>query len=271
MSLHLSNDQAAIYNIPSYWPPSRAAAITVSALFFGYGTALLIESVVAKRYHYTHFSVPICLMLGGAFVAREVYASGSPSQTSAFVAFSVLNSIAPNFINLVNYLLLIGLLRSIPKPPAKRLLRGLRVFAAVTAIAFGALSGAGSGLMGDSNGDMNKAKTAWSLIKAGVAGQFALNLLLIVFANVLLYRHREALRRRVWVFIIYWGALLIVARNAVKIVNVFYPDITLTRDSEAAYYCLDPLFSLLIVFGWAVLNMPARCCADPPARHGIRC
>ncbi|KAJ2528210.1 hypothetical protein EV175_007475, partial [Coemansia sp. RSA 1933] len=150
------------------------------------------------------------------------------------------------------------LLKSIPHPPPNRILLNLRVFAIVMAVAFGAVSTAGSVLV-TSSASNERIDTAVKLVKASVAGQLSTNILFVILASVLLLRYREALKNTRTVIIIYVGGLLLVARNSAKIVPSFHPSNTLMRDSEAAWYCLDPLFTLLIIFTWVVLDLPRRC------------
>ncbi|KAJ1999890.1 hypothetical protein H4R26_004872 [Coemansia thaxteri] len=251
--------QGALSSIPNYWP-SKAAAYGVAGVYYAFGLALLVEG---KRFHgekrLVYLAVLISWMLGGAFTARGVFAGqGSWDNIAPYVAFGVLGGVAPNFINLVNYLLLILLMRDLYEGPSRRVVVGLRVFSVITALAFGALSAAGSGMI-SGTATADQLKTASTLLKVSTAGQMANSLLLLVFTSALVVGCSEALQRRGWVFIIYVGGLLIAARNVVRIVTVFHPENGLIRDSETRYYCLDPLFTLVIIFTWVVLNMPGRC------------
>ncbi|KAJ2061350.1 hypothetical protein GGI17_003116 [Coemansia sp. S146] len=177
-------------------------------------------------------------MLGGAFTARGVFVVQEARSDNSYIAFSVLESVAPNFISLVNSLLLINLMRGLNAGPPKHMLKMFWAFSVTTSVTFGAISAAGSIILtGDStSGQLN---TGIKLVKASIAGQMANSLLFIVFASVLILLYRESLGRRAWVFIIYVGGLLMIARNAARIVMVFYTSNTLMRDSEAAYYCLE--------------------------------
>ncbi|KAJ2548579.1 hypothetical protein EV175_004775 [Coemansia sp. RSA 1933] len=253
----LSTYAQSIFSIPNYLP-SKGAAFGVAAVYYAYGIILTIQSIHAKNFNPSRYAVLIALLLGGAFTARGVYVVKNFDNSSAYTAFSVMDAIAPNFINLVNYIVLIKLLKSIPHPPPNRVLRGLRVFAIVMALAFGAVSTAGSVLV-TSNASNERIDTAVKLVKASVAGQLSTNILFVILANVLLLRYREALKNTRTVIIIYVGGILLVARNSAKIVPSFHPSNTLMRDSEAAWYCLDPLFTLLIIFTWVVLDLPRRC------------
>ncbi|KAJ1900817.1 hypothetical protein LPJ81_003866 [Coemansia sp. IMI 209127] len=197
-------------------------------------------------------------MLGGAFTARGVFVTQNFDNSSAYTAFSVLDAIAPNFVNLVNYIVLIVLLRGLSRPPPKRILMGMRVFAIFIALTFGALATAGTVLVTSKSADEHL-DTAIKLVRASVAGQLSANILFIILASVFLHKYREALRATRTVIIIYAGGLLLVARNSARIVPSFHPQNTLMRDSEAAWYCLDPLFTLLIILVWVVLDLPRRC------------
>ncbi|KAJ2880892.1 hypothetical protein H4R27_004436 [Coemansia aciculifera] len=216
------------------------------------------KGIISHRHRYVHLVVLISWMLGGAFTARGVFVVQEAQSASSYIAFSVLESVAPNFISLVNFLLLINLMRGLNAGPPRRILKMLWAFSVTTSVTFGAISAAGSIILaGDStSGQLN---TGIKLVKASIAGQMTNSLLFIVFASVLMLLYRESLGRRAWVFIIYVGGLLMIARNAARTVMVFYTSNTLMRDSEAAYYCLGPLFTLIVIFTWAALNLPARC------------
>ncbi|KAJ2835073.1 hypothetical protein GGI24_000040 [Coemansia furcata] len=252
-----SLESQALFNFPNYWP-SKSAAFGVASLYYALGIVLLLEGIISRRYRYIHLTVLISWMLGGAFTARGIFVVQEGQSSSPYVAFSVLESVAPNLISLVNFLLLINLMRGLHAGPPKRVIRMLWALSVTTSVAFGAISAAGSIILsGDST--PSQFNTGVKLVKASIAGQMTNSLLFIVFASVLTMRYREVLSRRAWVFIIYVGGLFIVARNAARIVVVFYTSNSLMRDSEAAYYCLGPLFTLIIIFTWAALNLPARC------------
>ncbi|KAJ1662160.1 hypothetical protein IW140_003435 [Coemansia sp. RSA 1813] len=253
----LSDYAQSIFNFPNYLP-SKGAAFGVAAVYYAMGVVLAVQSFRAKNFSPSRYAVLIALMLGGAFTARGVFIIQNFNNTSAYTAFSVLIAIAPNFINLVDYIVLIILLKGVSNPPSKRILMGIRVFAILMAVTFGAVSTAGTVLV-TSDASAAKIETAVKLIKASVAGQLSVNFLFIVIASFLLLRYREALRHTRAVAIVYIGGLLLVARNSAKIVPSFYPQDSLMRDSEAAWYCLDPLFTLLIIFAWVVLDLPSRC------------
>ncbi|KAI9502624.1 hypothetical protein GGI25_006331 [Coemansia spiralis] len=256
-----NNPSDSLFNWPNY-SPSKSAAFGVAAVYFALGIVLTVESVRAKNFWPSRLAVLVGLMLGGAFVARGVFAAKGGNNSDSFIAFSVLDSVAPNFINLVNYILLIILLRSATYPPSKRLIMSIRVLAIVLAVAFGAISAAGAAML--SSDSPSQLSTALKLVKASAAGQLANSLLFMIIANVLLHRYWEAPRGGRSVAIILIGGILIIARNAVRIVSAFYPKVALLRDSEAAWYCLDPLFTLIIVFTWAVLDLPKRCRMERP-------
>ncbi|KAJ2094815.1 hypothetical protein GGI09_005199 [Coemansia sp. S100] len=252
-----SSEGQALFNIPSYWP-SKSAAFGVAGLYYALGIVLLLEGIISRRYRYVHLVVLISWMLGGAFTARGIFVVQAAQSDSPYIAFSVLESVAPNFISLVNSLLLISLMRGLNAGPPRRVLKVVWVFSVTTSVTFGAISAAGSIILtGDAT--LGQLSTGIKLVKASIAGQMANSLLFIVVASVLVAWYRESLGRRAWVFIIYVGGLLMVARNAARIVAVFYTSNTLMRDSEAAYYCLGPLFTLIVIFTWATLNLPARC------------
>ncbi|KAJ2566890.1 hypothetical protein IW140_004753 [Coemansia sp. RSA 1813] len=253
----LSDYAQSIFNIPNYFP-SKGAAFGVAAVYYAMGIVLAVQSFRAKNFSPSRYAVLIALMLGGAFTARGIYTIQNFSSTSAYTAFSVLVAIAPSFINLVDYIVLIILLKEVSNPPSKRILMGLSMFATSTAVAFGAVSIAGTVLV-TSNASATRIETAVKLIKASVAGQLSVSILFIIITSVLLLRYREALRHTRTVAIIYVDGLLIIARNSAKIVPSFYPQSSLMRDSEAVWYCLDPLFTLLIIFVWVVLDLPSRC------------
>ncbi|KAJ2398578.1 hypothetical protein GGI23_003163 [Coemansia sp. RSA 2559] len=253
----LSNYAESIFNIPNYLP-SKAAAFGVAAVYYAFGVVITAQSVRARNFSPSRYAILIALMLGGAFTARGVYISQNFDNSSAYTAFSALDAIAPNFVNLVDYIVLIVLLRGLSRPPPRHILLGMRVFAIFIALTFGALATAGTVLV-TSNSSDEHLDTAIKLIRASVAGQLSANILFIVLASVFLLRYREALRFTRTVIIIYVGGLLLIARNSAKIVPSFHPQNTLMRNSEAAWYCLDPLFTLLIIFVWVVLDLPRRC------------
>ncbi|KAJ2883464.1 hypothetical protein GGI21_000990 [Coemansia aciculifera] len=252
-----STESQALFNVPTYWP-SKGAAFAVASLYYALGIALLVESKLSRRYRYMHLTVLISWMLGGAFTARGVFVVQEARSNDPFIAFSVLSSVAPNLINLVNYLLLINLMRGLHVGPSKGKLVLLRAFAATAAIAFGAVSAAGAALL---SGDPLSGKylTGYKLYKASTAGQMATSLLFVLIATGLTMAYKEALALREWVAMIFVGGLFMVARNITRMIVVFDLSDSLIRDSEAAYYCLDPLFTLIIISTWAVLNLPRRC------------
>ncbi|KAJ1958988.1 hypothetical protein GGI12_004578 [Dipsacomyces acuminosporus] len=248
--------------IPEYWP-SKGAAFAVAAVFYLFGIAIIIQSHVAGKRRFTILCTLISFMLGGAYTARGVFVVQNMQTSGPYIAFSVLNGTAPNFINLVNYLLLIILLRSISFPPSKKVIKGVRILAVALALTFGTLSAAGAGLLSD-KASLDQIKTASKLLKASVAGQVGSNLLFLILASYFLSKYEEARRYRAWVALIYIGGVLVLARNCVRIIAAFYPSVTFLRTSEAAWYCLDPLFSLLIIASWIALNLPARCYLRDP-------
>ncbi|ORX67972.1 hypothetical protein DL89DRAFT_269133 [Linderina pennispora] len=195
-------------------------------------------------------------MLGGAFVARGIFINRQMQDASPFVAFSVLNGVAPNFISLVNYLLLVNMLKSLT-------ITGFHVFAIVMSVTFGALSGAGSGLM-QGTASLNQLKTASDLLKASIAGQVANNALLMVSTSFFLAKYAEARTKPAWYANIYIGGLLVLLRNVFKLVAMFYPQVTFMVTSEAAWYCVDPMLNMLALLTWVVLDMPRRC--QPPVQ-----
>ncbi|KAJ2758141.1 hypothetical protein H4S06_002842, partial [Coemansia sp. BCRC 34490] len=230
----------------------------VAAVYYALAVMITLESFRARNFGASRIAVLVALMLGGAFTARGVYITQGLSNSSSFTAFSVLDAIAPNFINLVNYIMLIVLLKGVRCPPPKRLLLAIRVFAIFMAVTFGAISTAGTVIV-TSNASDDRLETAVKLIKASVAGQLSVNILFIVLASALMLKYRETLRNTRTVIIIYVGGLLLIARNAAKIVPSFYPQNSTMRDSEAAWYCLDPLFTLIIIIAWVVLDLPRQC------------
>ncbi|KAJ2440983.1 hypothetical protein GGF42_007449 [Coemansia sp. RSA 2424] len=253
----ISSEGQALFNIPSYWP-SKSAAFGVAGLYYALGIVLLLEGVLSRRYRYVHLVVLISWMLGGAFTARGIFVIQEAQSDSPYIAFSVLESVAPGFVSLVNSLLLINLMRGLNVGPPKRALKLFWAFSVATAVTFGAVSAAGSIML---TGDSSSAQlsTGAKLVKASIAVQMVNSLLFVVFASALTMQYREAQDQRAWVFIIYVGGLLMIARNAARIVAVFYTSNTLMRDSEAAYYCLGPLFTLAVIFTWVALNLPVRC------------
>ncbi|KAJ1799659.1 hypothetical protein LPJ59_001675 [Coemansia sp. RSA 2399] len=253
----LSNHTEGVFN-HSVYLPSKGAAFGVAAVYYAFGVVLTVQSVRARNFSPSWYAVLTALMLGGAFTARGVYAPQNSVNSSAITAFSVLDAIAPNFVNLVDYIVLIVLLRGLSRPPPRHILLGMRVFAIFIALTFGALATAGM-VLAARNSSNKYPNTAIELIRASVAGQLSANILFVILASVLLLRYREALRFTRTVIIIYTGGLLLIAHNSAKIVPAFYPQNTLMRSSEAALYCLDPLFTLLIIFVWVVLDLPRRC------------
>ncbi|KAJ2580354.1 hypothetical protein GGH95_002636, partial [Coemansia sp. RSA 1836] len=208
-------------------------------------------------------------MLGGAFTVRGIFVIQEAQSDSLYIAFSVLESVAPGFVSLVNSLLLINLMRGLNVGPPKCALKLFWAFLVMTAVTFGTVSAAGSIML---TGDSSLAQLSMGakLVKASTAVQMVNSLLFVVFAGALTMQYREAQDQRAWVFIIYVGRLLMIARNAARIVVVFYTSNTLMRDSEAAYYCLGPLFTLVVIFTWAALNLPVRCHHSAKVLHDGR-
>ncbi|KAJ2210666.1 hypothetical protein EV179_006072 [Coemansia sp. RSA 487] len=169
----LSDYAQSIFNFPNYLP-SKGAAFGVAAVYYAMGVVLAVQSFRAKNFSPSRYAVLIALMLGGAFTARGVFIIQNFNNTSAYTAFSVLIAIAPNFINLVDYIVLIILLKGVSNPPSKRILMGIRVFAILMAVTFGAVSTAGTVLV-TSDASAAKIETAVKLIKASVAGQLSVN------------------------------------------------------------------------------------------------
>ncbi|KAJ2085800.1 hypothetical protein IW138_006111 [Coemansia sp. RSA 986] len=167
----LSDYAQSIFNFPNYLP-SKGAAFGVAAVYYAMGVVLAVQSFRAKNFSPSRYAVLIALMLGGAFTARGVFIIQNFNNTSAYTAFSVLIAIAPNFINLVDYIVLIILLKGVSNPPSKRILMGIRVFAILMAVTFGAVSTAGTVLV-TSDASAAKIETAVKLIKASVAGQLS--------------------------------------------------------------------------------------------------
>ncbi|KAI8318481.1 hypothetical protein GQ54DRAFT_300294 [Martensiomyces pterosporus] len=253
---------SAVYSLPAYLP-SKTAANVVAAIYCFFASALITQSIICGKYKLTRLVTLIALMLGGAFIARGIYASQDGRNGGAFTAFSVLDSLAPNFINLVNYILLITLLRSISYPPSEKLIKGLRYGSVVLAIVFGALGGAGAGLLSNT-APASQNKTAMNLIKVSVAGQVANSVFFNMLISYFFCKYEETRRYGGWVTLIVVGGVLILARNCVRIVSIFYPKVSLMRTNEAAWYCLDPLFTLIIIGFWVLLNLPARCYLRDP-------
>ncbi|KAJ1955551.1 hypothetical protein EC988_001820 [Linderina pennispora] len=252
----------AAFFIPQYYP-SKGAAYGVASAFFVLGLVLLFEGQRAHSHRLTRIGVLIAMMLGGAFVARGIFINRQMQDSSPFVAFSVLNSIAPNFISLVNYLLLVNMLKSLVHGPPRKTITGFHVFAIVMSVTFGALSGAGSGLM-QGTASLNQLKTASDLLKASIAGQVANNALLVVSTSFFLAKYAEARTKPAWYANIYIGGLLVLLRNVFKLVAMFYPQVTFMVTSEAAWYYVDPMLSMLVLLTWVVLDMPRRC--QPPVQ-----
>ncbi|KAJ1951492.1 hypothetical protein FBU59_000122 [Linderina macrospora] len=248
---------------PQYYP-NKSAAYAVASVFFGLSLILLLLSRRAQNYRFTRIAVLIALMLGGAFVARGIFVAQDMNNLAPFIAFSVLNSIAPNFINLINYLLLVTMLKTLVHGPSRKSITGFHVFAIVMAVTFGALSGAGSGLLQET-APLSQLKAASDLLKASIAGQVAVNVLLLVATGFFLAKYSEARTKMGWYSIIFIGGLFVLIRNVFKLIALFYPQVTFMVTSEAAWYCVDPLPNFLVLWMWIILDMPRRC--KPPAQH----
>ncbi|ORX72194.1 hypothetical protein DL89DRAFT_312026 [Linderina pennispora] len=249
-------------SIPQYYP-SKGAAYGVASLFFVLGLILLFEGRRAQKHRLTCIGVLIAMMLGGAFVARGIFIKNQMRDAKSFTTFSVLNSIAPNFINLVNCLLLVNMLKSLVHGPSRKAIIGFRVFAIVMSVTFSALSGAGSGLMQDT-ASLDQLKTASNLLKASIAGQVANNAVVVLSTNFFLAKYAEARTKPEWYANICIGGFLILLRNIFKLVTMFCPQVTFMVTNEAAWYCVDPMLSMLVLLTWVVLDMPRRC--QPPVQ-----
>ncbi|KAJ1931412.1 hypothetical protein FBU59_006719 [Linderina macrospora] len=245
---------------PQYYP-NKSAAYVVASVFFGLSLILLLLSRRAQNYHFTLITVLVALMLGGAFVAYLIFIDRRIEDLAPFTAFSILSGIAPNFVNLTNYLLLVNMLKTLVHGPSRKAITGFHIFAVVTAETFGALSGVGSGLLQET-APLSQVKIASDLLKTSIAGQVAVNVLLLVATGFFLAKYSEARTKTAWYSIIFIGGLLVLIRNVFKLIALFYPQVTFMVTSEVAWYCVDPLLNFLVLCMWAVLDMPRRC--QPP-------
>ncbi|KAJ2028117.1 hypothetical protein IWW57_002313 [Coemansia sp. S610] len=252
-----SPEGQALFSIPSY-KPSDIAAFGVASLYYVLGVVLLVEGFISRRYRYAFYTVLTSWLLGVAFTARGRVFAESVWDDGQYLASSILENVAPNIISLVNFLLLIDLMHGLGKGPPRIMLKIIWVFSVTTLVAFGVMSTAGLVILSRSS-TWDPDLTGINLVLASIAGQMVTNLLFIVLAIVLMMWYTEALSKRAWVIVIYVSGLLVVARSSARIAAAFYISSKVTRSTEAAYYCLGPLFTLAIISMWAAMNLPARC------------
>ncbi|KAJ1931665.1 hypothetical protein FBU59_006636 [Linderina macrospora] len=134
----------------------------------------------------------------------------------------------------------------------------MRAGSLVVAVVFGVLAGAGYAVL-RSDASPDQVKTAESIVKAGVGGQFTIS---VVFLSVLYHYETtsDGLRRyKSWMFVIQTSALLVFGRNLAHLITTVFTSNNLTRESETAAYCTDTLFTLLVAMLWAIANLPRLC------------
>ncbi|ORX67973.1 hypothetical protein DL89DRAFT_269134 [Linderina pennispora] len=222
------------------YEPNRAAAFVLGAVFYAFGCLLIAQSAVVSRVIQNVLAPLISGILGSALIVRGA---------------NVLNDVGASAMTGLHFILLARLLCLVPNTPSrvKRIAMCTGSFAA--AIIFGVLAGAGYALL-KGGASPDQVKVAERIIKAGVGGQFALS---IIFLSVMYHYETtsDGLRRyKGWMFVIQASALLVFSRNLARLITTAFTTINSTRNSEAAAYCTDMLFTLLVVVVWAISNLP---------------